>query len=192
MDHLIINPGGILHRPVEIYAHFWSKEMVDFNELMAHDDAPEMVVSLAAYALEQYGVKVPSSTWEPSTALMVAEAVNLAAKTIDDGFYAIKHRVIDAAVALGCAGGWGSDGDGVFYLHHPDVGVACFHDPFDEIKSKGRWFEPWSGIPRQNAAFQILGMPAVRRLYREATQRGGAVFGIKAGAVNRAMEKIMA
>lgn len=165
--------------------------MITFHDLIESDCTPEEVVSLAASALAEYGIETPYSTWEAPTALLVAEAVNHAAKTIDEGFYLLKPRVIDAAFQMGCEGGWG-DGDGVFYLFTEKTGVACFHDPMNEIKSTGRWYEPWSRIPRQNMAFAILRSKAVLRLYAETTAVGGRCYGMGSGAVERCVRRLIA
>lgn len=163
--------------------------MISFCDLIDDDCTPEEVVSLAANALANFGIETPYSTWDASTAVLVAESVNHAAKTIDEGFYLLKPRVIDAAMQMGCKGGWG-DGDGVFYLHTEKTGVACFHDPMNEIKSTGRWTEPWSRIPRQNNAFSILSNKSVLRLYAEVTSVDGRCYGMGRGAVERCVQRL--
>jgi len=118
-------------------------------------------VAIAAGALRNAGVSVEVSTETIEGAIMIAEAVNLAAKVIDDGFYELKPKVIDAAAEMGARGGWGEDG--AFYLYHESVGVASFHDPWCEIGSGGEWHTPWSEVTRQELAFQLLVDENLRR-----------------------------
>ena len=153
------------------------------NEFDAFD-----TLTNAKVALESAGVDVPCSPWDTAGAIMIAEAVNWAAKTIDYKFYGIKPAVIDAAIAIGCDGGWGSDG--CFFLADDRVGVASFHDPAGDIRADGHWPHPWTGVRRQDAAFDILVNPAVRRLYREATAPDGAVVGISDTRVRKVAARI--
>ncbi len=152
-------------------------------------DCPFAALRRAADALEEVGVHVDLD-WSPESAVMVAEACNLAAKVLDEDFYALKPPAIEAAIALGADGGWGVDG--CFYLSTPETGVACFHDPFGQIRVGGFWPNRWSGVQRQHAAFLIATRPAVRRLYAEATIPGGAIAGISDSAVRRALRRLAA
>jgi hypothetical protein len=108
------------------------------------------------------------SPWIPADALLLCEACNLAAKVVCSTFYELKGAAIDAALQTGCDGGWGEDE--CFYLSAPGVGVASFHDPCGEIRSQSFWDHEWSGIRRQDLAFQAITRPAVRRLLDEATR----------------------
>lgn len=154
-------------------------------------DCPFAALRRAADALEEVGVHVDLD-WSPESAVMVAEACNLAAKVLDEDFYALKPPAIEAAIALGADGGWGVDG--CFYLSTKETGVASFHDPFGQIQIDAGCFWPhrWSGVQRQHAAFLIAGNPAVRRLYAEATLPGGAIAGISDSAVRRALRRLAA
>lgn len=149
---------------------------------------PYSVMREAVEALGDVGIPVALG-WSPAAAVMIAEACNWAAKTIDDVFYYIKSAAIEAAVDLGADGGWGEDD--CFYLSTEETGVACFHDPYFQIGAGGRWPYRWSGIQRQHAAFLIATRPAVRRLYAEATKPGGAIYGASDSAVRRALHRLM-
>ncbi len=103
---------------------------------------------------------------DPAVALALAEAVNLAAKSIDYRFYQIKSAMIISAWKIGNRFGYNKD-DSTYNLFHPDLGTASFHDPGDEIYRIVRntldehelipeWEHEWSGITRQELAFRIL------------------------------------
>ena len=157
------------------------------EEYFANDDMS--LVDQAIAALEFYGIPVPVSGQTASGLLMIAEACNLAAKEVDYSFYAVKAAVIDAAIAAGCTGGWGNDG--VFYLHHPEAGVACFHDPYGEITACGEWEHPWSGIYRQDHAFRIMANGHVRRVMAESTSPYGKLAGLRPATVSRLIRRVM-
>ena len=55
------------------------------------------ILSSAKTALEKAGIQVPHSPWDRAGAVMIAEAINLAAKVVDEDFYDMKSAVIDAA-----------------------------------------------------------------------------------------------
>ena len=147
------------------------------------------LVDQAIEALEFYGIPVPVSGQTAAGLLMIAEACNLAAKELDYAFYNVKAAVIDAAIAAGCTGGWGQDG--VFYLHHPETGVACFHDPNEEITACGEWEHPWSGIYRQDHAFSIMADSNVRRIMAESTSPYGKLAGIRPATVSRIIRRVI-
>lgn len=155
------------------------------------DDRTDPCVALrqAVEMLGEHGIQIPLD-WKPETAVMVAEACNLAAKAIDDDFYGLKPQVIEAAITLGAEGGWGDDA--CFYLHTPNTGTACFHDPYGQICADGNWPHRWSKVTRQHAAFAIATNPAVRRLFAEATSQNGKLFGISDSAVRRALRRLAA
>ena len=110
----------------------------------------------AADALLDAGVDLGRRCWwRLPDAILITEAVNLAAKVVDFDFYVFKPDCVRECVDLGADGGWR---DGIFYLFHPAAGVASFHDPFDQIEVDGsmRWPFEWSGVPRQEQAFDLL------------------------------------
>ena len=128
------------------------------NEMEEYNMPEDQLSALEAakMRLHQDGIDL-GECWEDSiqAAILITEAVNWAAKTIDWEYYTLKPRCIEECWAKGAEGGWR---DGIFYLYHPDVGVASFHDPNDEIgiDCRYRWLWEWSGIPRQNLAFDLL------------------------------------
>jgi hypothetical protein len=100
----------------------------------------------------------------PAVALALAEAVNLAAKSIDDRFYRLKPAMIVSAWKMGNRFGY-NKGDNTYNLFHPDLGTASFHDPGEEVyriitgilnEDDPEWNYEWSGITRQELAFQVL------------------------------------
>lgn len=110
------------------------------------------------------------STHQVADAILLTEACNWAAKVLDYEFYSLKPRCIEECVHLGADGGWKN---GIFYLYHPDVGVASFHDPMGEIQIEDmNWPFEWSGIPRQERAFDLLTDRKTRLQYRYATAPG--------------------
>ena len=164
---------------------------VTMPETSAQEDySPESILSMAAAALESVGVSVPVSPWDVGGAVMIAEAVNWAAKVIDEEFYSLKPRVIEAAVEIGADGGWGDDG--CYYLASERSGVASFHDPFGEIRAGGSWDHPWSGVRRQDAAFHILTDTRIRRVFREATAPDGAILGVSDSRVRKILSRLVA
>lgn len=144
---------------------------------------------LASEFLEADGVSIRFDMTAQS-AVLIAEACNLAAKVVCESYYALKPLVIEAAVALGASGGWGDDG--CYYLATPETGVASFHDPFGQIAADGDWPHPWSRISRQHAAFAIATNSSVRRLFAEATLPGGRLYGMSDSAVRRVFRRIAA
>ncbi|CAB4172609.1 hypothetical protein UFOVP935_50 [uncultured Caudovirales phage] len=144
---------------------------------------------LASEFLEADGICIPFDMTAKS-AVLIAEACNLAAKVVCESYYSLKPLLIDAAVALGATGGWGDDG--CFYLSHQETGVACFHDPYGQIGADGYWPHAWSRISRQHAAFAIATNNSVRRLFAEATAPGGRLSGISDSAVRRALRRLAA
>lgn len=112
-------------------------------------------LELAEHLLRQHGVDPRHVPAGPVRAVLVAEAVNWAAKIIDGGFYDLKPAVCDEVAAMaGVVSGWGDDD--CFYLCADGAGAASFHDPFGQIKSRGEWPFPWSGVLRQAHAFDLL------------------------------------
>lgn len=95
-------------------------------------------------------------------AIVIAEACNLAAKSLNYNFYKLKPILIICAYMMGAV--IGVDDDGIYYLYDRDVGVACFHDLDGEIEELWKYFimseipkwkYKWSGITRQEVAFNI-------------------------------------
>lgn len=107
--------------------------------------------------------------------ILIAEAVNWAAKEIDYGFYELKPYVFAAAAKEGAGRGVyvqeyvDENGEAVWDLFHPEVGVASFHDRYGEVKTLLNGMEnevyftpyrfPWSGVERQSEAFNMLENP---------------------------------
>lgn len=138
-----------------------------YNALRGHEF--EELIEGARRVLTAVGVSGAEriSAQTPTAALVITEAVNLAAKEVDAGFYFIKPSLIVASWKMGCAFGEGKDTAGyqVYYLGDPIAGVASFHDPDGEVEHIIRtilheevpvWEYKWSGIIRQDQAFQIL------------------------------------
>lgn len=114
---------------------------------------------------------------QEGTALLLLEAVNLSAKSIDPCFY--DHKVTIANfIFANCTNiywykneSWGYD---CYYFWHPDIGQISVHDPYEQIevgKTKLRYKpQKWSELPRQNLAYEILKDPELRRKVRDRTR----------------------
>ena len=143
--------------------------VIDINSLIYisfKEGEFEQIVELGRRLLGLCGVReaelVSSST--PAGAVAIAGASNLAAKTINPAiFYTLKPALIVAAWKLGAEFGLGDDG--AYYLSEPITGTESFHNPDGEIEYYVKkilhekvpvWEHPWSGVPRQDEAFDIL------------------------------------
>jgi len=141
------------------------------RELSLYEEPePETPYEIAVSWLQRYGIRMLTvHPNDPPGAVLVAEAVNLAAKVVSPGFYDFKAACFEwAAEQRGVISGWGDDG--AFYLYHPEVGVVCAHDPYGEIRAVGYWPHPWHGIQRQTYAFKQLTDHELLAYFREATQ----------------------
>ncbi len=130
------------------------------------------------------------SPWDAAGALLLAEAVNWAAKVIDGELYALKGLAICAAVECGAELYWGDDGTVALYA--PRAGAATFHDPHGDVaaalRARGHrpmGYLPWSGISRQELAFELLANPAARRLVALRTDPRFAGRPVLAGPAGR-------
>lgn len=117
------------------------------------------------------GVEIKIDPYTPEGVVLIAEAVNLAAKVLDDSFYELKPDVWSVAAGWpGVTSGWADDG--TFALYHPEAGTVHAHDPMGQIKAKGKWPHPWSGLCRQGSAIRALADDGVRRTVAFLTQPG--------------------
>lgn len=123
------------------------------------------VLDVGREVLEVLGIPgaEQASTQLASSAVVLSEAINLAAKTYTSGCYALKPAMIVATWKLGADFGIGDDN--AYYLGTPTVGVCSFHDPEDEVgylilevlsEQIPIWESSWSGVPRQDDAYEIL------------------------------------
>lgn len=121
------------------------------------------------------GVQIDINEQSPGGAAAIAEAVNWAAKTIDLNFYSLKPYAVVSAALLG-ASLWNRGG--VWYLYGKGIGTVSFHDPHDEINylvshydiPVKDWGYEWSGISRQEDAFDILKNKKLRKRYDDLTR----------------------
>ena len=167
----------------------WDQNNVNFQFNLTIEDAiadPEEVVNTLHREMENmdiafgdayYGVMDPAAR-----AILVAEAINWAAKTTTAWWYEVKAAACQAALSLGAFGYIEDDeyGNSVLYLYSKEVGTASFHFPFGQEcwdmtgpnmhwgKLNGRF--PWSGITRQEVAFELLTDSQVLKLYAWATR----------------------
>lgn len=139
-------------------------------------DDPAQVIAAARSALEEAGVEIDGWLEPAVEAVLIAEAVNLAAKVIDEGFYRMKPSVWAAAARVdGVSAWWGTDG--CLYLYAVGAGEVCAHDPWGELRELteryvSRWDDAWwSGLRRQGWAFEALRNEGVREAF-EAHARG--------------------
>lgn len=124
-------------------------------------------IGFAVRALEEHGVEIAVDPFTAPGAILVAEAVNWAAKVICGSFYDFKPAVWAAVAAMdGVEGGWADDG--TYAISHPAVGVAHAHMLWD--MPPGQWPHPWSGVRRQSWAFRLLKSARARRLMAWLTE----------------------
>ncbi len=159
-----------------------------FNELadsaygLFEDEDYVSVVDIGRQMLEAYQVEGAESisAQSPTGAVAIAEAINLAAKEISYSFYSLKPMLVVLVWKLG--GDFGFGEDNAYHLGTNSTGVASFHDPYDEIGSLVLnslneripvWNHGWSGVVRQDDAFNILRDleegPGLAEQYAEAT-----------------------
>ena len=80
---------------------------------------PVSALKRAASALVDAGFDLGTRKWWiAKDAILITEAVNWAAKVIDEEFYSLKPACVKECLELGAEGGWRN---GIFYLYHPDV-----------------------------------------------------------------------
>ena len=114
---------------------------------------------------------------QEAVALLLLEAVNLSAKQIDPCFYDDKV-VIANFIFANCNNiywykneSWGYD---CYYFWHPDIGQISVHDPYEQIEVGSTnlkyKIQQWSGLPRQNLAYEILKNPDLRKKVRDRTR----------------------
>ena len=109
-------------------------------------------LSRAVSKLQRDGIAVNVSLLDATGALLIAEAVNCAAKKICSSYYDLKNDVVLAVARMeGVTSGYAEEGS--FVLCHADVGSAHFHGVED---GEGKWKGEWSGIKRQWTAIRRL------------------------------------
>ena len=113
---------------------------------------------------------------QEALALLLLEATNLSAKEIDPCFYDDKVTIANFIFAH-CTDYWYSDeswGFNCYYFWHPDIGQISIHDPFEQIEVGSTNLkykvQKWSGLPRQNLAYEILKNPDLRKKVRDRTR----------------------
>lgn len=127
-----------------------------------------------SHHVEINGLQPPSPEW----ALAIAEAINFAPKHRQlqrdaESLYKRKSKCINAALALGCTGGWGKDCDAkeVFFLYTKEIGVASFHiEKRSDVCQNKSWNHGWCGIKRQRWAWPALESIELRKLMAEHIQ----------------------
>ncbi len=149
----------------EVYRATIESIQVYLLELLEENKFQE-VLNFGQELLLSFGVEearqVSSTT--VGGAILLTEACNLAAKIINEIFYLVKPAMIVASWKCGASFGLGPDQ--CYYLSDLSVGAASFHDPNEEIPKiifeilkeadVPIWEDMWSGIPRQDQAFEAL------------------------------------
>lgn len=154
-------PGPTL----EEFGYFEDSTHESLFEAQASSDA----IAEAVGDLRADGISIPTEWWTSRNLVLIAEAVNWAAKAVDEDYYAVKHRLINALVDLNRSDikyGWNN---GVFAMFHPEVGTVWFHDPFGVIEANNDWPYAWSGVERQAYAFDTLAKECWRRYFASQT-----------------------
>lgn len=129
---------------------------------------PEEILADARIRLEQDGIEIRRSHLDPAGAVLLAEAVNWAAKAVDEEYYLLKPEVVWAAAAIGADSCWV---DGVYHLWAPGLTAPRgFHDPYGQFDwDESELPEPvaefdwgsyeWDGISRQHLSWSLLSRP---------------------------------
>ncbi len=109
--------------------------------------------------------------------ILVAEAINFAAKVYDESIYLLKEELVYEAVEVSLDEDedlvYGLSG-GIYYLYTEQVGAASFHI-FDWKMLRSNhslskeWVYGWSGIYRQDHAFELLKDECLREEMAKAT-----------------------
>ncbi len=99
--------------------------------------------------------------------ILITEAVNYSAKTITGAFYMVKPALIIASAKNGAKiGVEDDDGWDLYTLFDEKVGTSSYHDPNGEVRQLikqlpenieiKQWSLGWSGLRRQDMAFQLI------------------------------------
>jgi hypothetical protein len=135
----------------------------------AYNDLPfstQEALSFCEELLAEKGIEIGAAYadlgYDGRLVLMV-EAVNLAAKELDQRFYAIKPLLVELAAApennIRVWSGVDAVGEAVYYLYHRTAGTVSVHDPNGQISPEvdnSGWSFGWSGIYRQDLAFDLM------------------------------------
>jgi hypothetical protein len=130
--------------------------------------------------LEANGIVVVDFHRDGSWAVAICEAIGWYAKRPgNEKCYPIREKCILEAAALndvqkGVRQEFNEDGkeEVVIYLYASEVGTATFHDLSGSVAEAigDEWFEPWSGIRRQQWAFETLKYPEFRKILVEFSE----------------------
>ena len=123
---------------------------------------PQKLMDRVIYELSLCGVEVGEAYAEASyngKFLLLLEACNLAAKEFDEDFYFYKEELEECLLVELQVKSWYSDG--VVYFYTKDTGTVSCHNPYSDFPywEYTTWADdrfPWSGIRRQNEAFELL------------------------------------
>jgi len=147
-----------------------------FNEIanLVKEGKFEVIKESAKKMLYENGIKAVEKLdiHNAPDNILLTEAVNWAAKVVDENFYLLKPAMIlasmESGAILGVEDNYDDEGnnDQVYYLVHKDVGVASFHNPNGEVKDLAElsgleedieeWKYGWEKIVRQDEAFELL------------------------------------
>ncbi len=148
--------------------------ITDFIERARVLDPEISAIALAEQCLALHGIgfsqEVERNISEAARSVLLAEAVNWAAKDIDTGFYTLKPAIFVEAAEQGARSGvyiHYDSHDRTWNIGHAESGVVSYHDPGGEIadqiaergKSHFHFSEKpfsWSGVTRQERAFLAL------------------------------------
>ena len=123
---------------------------------------PQKLMDRVIYELSLCGVETGEAYAETSyngKFLLLLEACNLAAKEFDEDFYFYKEELEQCLLMELHVKSWYSEG--VVYFYTRDTGVVSCHNPYSDFPywEYTTWADdrfPWSGIRRQNNAFELL------------------------------------
>lgn len=125
-------------------------------------------LTAAVRSLQKNGVDVRVDPYSPEGAVLIAEAINWAAKAICPSYYEVKPIVWAAVASMPeVTGGWADDN--TYALYHPQAGTVHAH-MMGDMTAGGSWPHPWSGVRRQNWAFRLLRSERARRLMAWMTE----------------------
>ncbi len=150
-------------------------ELEEYCDQSSIEHATNKVTEQAISILGKHNISIEGDAYtsvsQAAQRVLLAEAINLAAKKFDERYYRIKPALFISAAIQGADDGVrihaseDENGNAVWYIHHEEVGIVSFHDPYGEIAELAELYHEklcyddtieWSGVARTPLAFECL------------------------------------